>query len=390
MHAGTDTLQTAEMERLSDRLTQALRAVIRSSPLHGLGPMELARALDIDKTLTSRLMTALRARDSLAALSALPGTVPLRRFVNAAREHGASPRAAKAAERRVRDFEQALQRTFGTRTHLDAALSDALPEARRRQQDAARQSVYRGMALLKGVSFDLASTTWIVHPGRGAGDRVDIQVVAAFVGVRQLRSTARVQLVTSHVQQPPPDVATLLREFCRPADLSLSTLREGVHTIYDISALPIGRDAAADMVFAELMPGAAPRVGSDRDAPLAYGDVVTHPYKRLELNIVLHRDAWPGCTFSVHAYDTTARGRLVDAREAAREADRLALDAAVRRDQVSRGALRSSQVPRYPEILRHVTAPLGWNLDEFQLFSCDVGYPVYGAHVLMQREPPGA
>src|SRR5688572_23923636 len=143
MSPGAAIPQTAEMESLSDRLTDALRAMIRASPLRGLGPMDVARALDIDKTLASRLMTALRARDSLAALVALPGTGPLRRFVNAARKHGASPRAADTAEKRVLDFEQALQRTFGTRTHLDAALSDALPEARRRHQDTARQSVYR-------------------------------------------------------------------------------------------------------------------------------------------------------------------------------------------------------------------------------------------------------
>ncbi len=386
MNAGSDVLQTAEIARLSDRLTDALRDVIRASPLRGLGPMEVARALEIDKTLASRLMTALRARDSLAALSALPGTGPLRRFINAAKEHGASPRAAKTAQKRVQDFEQVLQRTFGTRTHLDAALSDALPEARRRQQDTARQSVYRGMALLKGVSFDLTSNTWIVHPGRG-GDRVDIQVVAAFIGIRRFRPTARVQLATSHAQRPARAPAGLLTEFCRPTDLTVSTLREGAQTIYEITSLPIGRDAAADVFLAEFIPDAARRTGAE-DGWLAYGDVVGHPYKRLALNILLHRDAWPGCTFSVRAYDTAGRG-IVNIHQPEREADRFPLDAAIERGQVIRGALRSSLVPHYPEVLRHVTAPLGWELDEFQLFSCEIAYPVYGAQIMMVREPSG-
>src|SRR5688572_29532799 len=127
MGAHADGPATAEMERLSDRLTEALRAVIRTSTLEGLGPIEVARTLDIDKSLASRLMTALRARDPAEALSTLPGTGPMRRFVDAARKHGASARATEAAERLVRDFERALQRTFGTRTHLDAALSDSLP-----------------------------------------------------------------------------------------------------------------------------------------------------------------------------------------------------------------------------------------------------------------------
>jgi hypothetical protein len=218
---------------------------------------------------------------------------------------------------------------------------------------------------------------------------VDIQVVAAFVGIRRFRPTARVQLVSSHSRRPPHAPASLLTGFCRPTDLSVSALREGVYTVYEIVALPIGRGASADVVVAEFIPSAARRAGPDgEDGPLAYGDVVGHPYKRLSLNILLHRDAWPGCTFCARAYDTAGRG-LVNLRDPAREADRLRLDVAVERGEVSRGALRSSLVPRYSEILRHVTAPLGWELDEFRLFSCEIGYPVYGAHIMMVREPSG-
>jgi len=45
MNAGATIPPTAELESLSGRLTDALRALIRASPLRGLGPMEVARAL---------------------------------------------------------------------------------------------------------------------------------------------------------------------------------------------------------------------------------------------------------------------------------------------------------------------------------------------------------
>src|SRR4051812_48739689 len=144
--------ETADLVRLSDQLTTALRALIGSSPFGGLGPIELARVLGVDKTLTSRLMAALRASDPLAALGSLPGTAPLRQFVRAARRHGADGAAARGAEAELRAFDRELQRSFGTRTRLDAVIADALPQTRRRHQESARQAVYRGMALLKGVS----------------------------------------------------------------------------------------------------------------------------------------------------------------------------------------------------------------------------------------------
>src|SRR6185436_20122469 len=158
--------ETAAMVRLADELTTALRSMIDSSPFAGLGPIEITRTLGVDKTFSSRLMSALRAEDPLVALSLLPGVVPLRQFVDAARKQGARARAVQSAEHKLRAFDHELQRAFGTRTRLDAVIADTLPVARRRHEDTARQGVYRGMALIKGVSIDLESFTWIVHPSR--------------------------------------------------------------------------------------------------------------------------------------------------------------------------------------------------------------------------------
>src|SRR6266545_3291142 len=75
--------ETEAVVRLSDELIASLRTVIESSPFSGLGPIEVARTLGVDKSFASRLMSALRASDPLVALSLLPGVVPLRQFVSA-------------------------------------------------------------------------------------------------------------------------------------------------------------------------------------------------------------------------------------------------------------------------------------------------------------------
>ena len=46
------------MVRLADELTTSLRLLIDSSPFAGLGPIEITRTLGVDKSFTSRLMSA--------------------------------------------------------------------------------------------------------------------------------------------------------------------------------------------------------------------------------------------------------------------------------------------------------------------------------------------
>jgi hypothetical protein len=377
--------ETAAMVRLTDQLTKALRGLIASSPLSGLGPIELARALSVDKTLTSRLMAALRATDQLAALSALPGTGPLRQFVRSARRHGASAASARAAEAELRAFDRELQRSFGTRTRLDAAIADALPQTRQRHQESARQAVYRGMALIKGVSIDLASVTWIVHPSPQAPEAVDIAVLAAFVGIRRLRPTARVRLGSSHRLTRPEAGAKLLPEFCRPADLSIETTRDGEFSYYEISSGPVRRDASTDVFLTERLREVAPRTGPADERTQAYGTAVAHACKRVVLNILVHETVWPGCEFTVRAYDTAVRGPVY-LPDPSRDADRLDLDATTTRSIACPEALASFPLPGYPEVMRRLTAPLGIELSECRMFSCEVVYPTYGSQVFMVRE----
>lgn len=384
MHAETASShpESADLVRLSDRLIAALRGVIGSSPLRGLGPIELARSLDIDKSLASRLMVALRAPDSLTALSQLPGTVPLRQFIRAVRDHGADGRAIEAAERELRAFAQELQRTFGTRTALDAAIADALPQARQKQHESARQAVFRGLSLIKGISIDLVSITWLVHPSRERPGLVDSAVLAAFVGVRRLRPTARIRFGSAH-ERTGGGGAALLEQFCRPAGLSITPSREHDFSFYEIATGPIRRDAAADVFLTEFLPGMGGNSGPGRsERPLTFGDAVEHPYKRLALNMLVHEEVWPGCDFSVLAYDTTLRG-VVRPPDPSRESDRLPLDAAVVQTRATAAVLRSSPVPNFATILGHLAAPRGWDLERspWRLFTVEVPYPLYGSQV---------
>jgi hypothetical protein len=157
--------------------------------------------------------------------------------------------------------------------------------------------------------------------------------------------------------------------------------------VYEISPLPVGRDASADVVFSEFLPAAAAaQIAPHTPAP-AYGDVVTIPYKRLTLDVLVHPDAWRGSRCSVHAYDAVARGRL-DVPRPERRGDRLDLDVDVHTERLDRTRLELSRVPEYFKIITQVTRPHGWDLTGFRRHWCEVAYPVYGSHVMMAFAPP--
>jgi hypothetical protein len=385
--------ETADLVRLAEELTSALRSLIDSSPFAGLGPIEITRTLGVDKTFTSRLMSALRAEDPLVALSLLPGVVPLRQFVDAAREQGARVRAVQAAEHKLRAFDHELQRAFGTRTRLDAAIADTLPEARRRHEESARQAVYRGMAMIKGISLDLNSVTWVAHPSKTNSRRVDIIVLAALIGIHRLRPTARFRVGANHAGgMQSAENAKLLREFCRPADLSISVSTEKDYTFYEVSTGSVRRDAGADVFLSELLKDAAPRKDPRATKGVWHvGEVCLYPTRRLELALLVHRDIWPGCEFSLRAYDTAGRDVVV-LPEPGREFDRMSIDAAIVRAPADAVALRSSPVPGYSDVLRNVTTQLAWKLEEpsgkpvFNKISCEIAYPLYGSQIMLVWE----
>jgi len=380
------------MVRLSEDLTVSLRAVIDSSPLAGLGPIELGRIAGVDKTFASRLMSALRTSDPLVALSLLPGVVPLRQFLTAVEARGAGSRPVQGAEKALRAFDHELQRSFGTRTRLDAVISDSLPEARRRHEVSARQAVYRGMAMIKGASIDIESCTWIVHPSRKKPKRVDVLFLAGFVGIHRLRPTARVRLGASYRAGAPDTSARLLREFCRPSGLTVTTTSEKVFTYYEISTASVRRDSAADVYLTEMLEGAAPRSEpATKQETWSVGDVVTYPIKRLDLTLLIHRDVWPDRDFSLEAYDTAGRG-LATLPDPERDFDRLSFNARALRCVADDEALRASAVPDYAKIVRHLTARVGWRLEDssgrpmFRKISFEVAYPLHGSQIMLVPE----
>jgi len=141
-----------------------------------------------------------------------------------------------------------------------------------------------------------------------------------------------------------------------------------------------------------MLEGAAPRSEpATKQETWSVGDVVTYPIKRLDLTLLIHRDVWPDRDFSLEAYDTAGRG-LATLPDPERDFDRLSFNARALRCVADDEALRASAVPDYAKIVRHLTAQVGWRLEDssgrpmFRKISFEVAYPLHGSQIMLVPE----
>jgi hypothetical protein len=159
---------------------------------------------------------------------------------------------------------------------------------------------------------------------------------------------------------------------------------------YSLAGDRYGLRSAVDLVMAEVnraeMRRAVP-AGSGRKG-YVFAEVST-PAEVLQFDVFLHRDVYPGAAPSVRVYDTSFEG-VADANDRARDID--VLDVIESADPLGEGlgASRSPDVPRYPELLRHVCDRLSWRESEFRGFRCRIEYPIYGSQATLLFDPPTA
>ncbi|MBN1513298.1 MAG: hypothetical protein JXB13_14880, partial [Phycisphaerae bacterium] len=149
---------------VGEALASALRDLIEALPGHPKGQQQLAKALGVNKVMSHKLVTALGRKDPLATVHLMPGPEPLRRLVRTARRRGVSAEIARNVEKAILAFEDLIQAEAGDRSSLDAIISASVPDVRVRYETAAKQTIYRGMRQVKGLSADVTFCSVLVHP----------------------------------------------------------------------------------------------------------------------------------------------------------------------------------------------------------------------------------
>jgi hypothetical protein len=397
---GTTALER-RIEQVARTLRNSLGVVLDNLPGAPHRPQELARALKLNKTLSSRLAKAARTPDALASAHSMPGPHGLRMFLKAAAKQGVSRDAIVAAEEAVSSFDQLIRRDIGDRAAFDAMVSDSFPHARKKFETYHKQAMFKAVANLKGVTVDVYLRTYLLHPGHDPLHH-DYAMILGLLGLRRLRPRAVVQVSNVHLA-PDADADTrytldgelaegvdglLLEPYCSVPRSRLLVRHVGSSMHYVLGGDQMGRNSAVDIVIGELDRAFFKRRQfPERHRKSAATAEIEQPAQTLVFDMLLHKDVWPGCEPELLMYDMVVRGPA-DPNDPARAIDRLDLDESIQYLGEDATRFRVPEVPRYVDMLKHVCDRLNWNCREFRGYRCRIHYPFYGSQLCMAFDPP--
>lgn len=398
MTAATLEVQIAHT---GEELLAGLSAVLEAIPEGPQGPQMLARRLGVDKVLTSRVLKAMRSPDPMSVIHRIPGPDPLRRLLKGVAKQGVSAQLINRAQSAVDQFEHLIRNEIGDRSALDTIVSAWVPEARREFQLRRKQSAFKAMSQLKGAQGQSIVATVILNPSDD-GKHIDIVWISGIIGVHRLRPGASVKLVTRRIGRA-DDVRrpqaldgspitehqhVQLADFCSDPLPVLNVEQVGEVVHYALAEDGFGPKTAVDLLFAEVnlneIKRTVPR-GSGRKA-YVFAEVST-PVKVLQFDVFVHDDLYQASEPSVRVYDTAFDG-IADVNNRARDIDQLDMTEPVESLGKGLGRFRSSDVPRYSELMRTAFESLQWSADNFRGYRCRVDYPIYGTQVTLVFDPP--
>jgi len=393
---------------VGDDLSSALNQLVDALPDAPYRPQELARALGVNKDLSSRMLNALDQDDPLALVYQLPGPVPLRRLVKAAQGKGVAGTMAKDAHRAIDRFELLIRDHAGDRASLDAIIAARIPESREKLETVNRQLVYRGMAQLKGVSVDVTINTAILSPSKD-GEHLDGMWLVMFKSLRRIRPNTPIRFHSRRIGKEDPSQASdqsgghirktltghdvssadglVLSRYCSEPLPEIRAQSSGDTTHYMLVGDEVGLASEMDIAVGEHTPScimAFKEPGeTTRHGPVAG---VLIPTKLLVFDVLVHKDAFMGDHPELLVYEMGSQG-LADMNDPARDGDRIQTIDTVVDLGWGLDSMRIPEARTYTSMLRESLKAMSLDERNFRVYRCQNQYPVFGTQYSLAFTP---
>lgn len=393
------------VEAVGVALTQDLDRVLAGLPSRPTGPQSLSNQVAITMVSASRLLKALDQDDPIATMQMLPGPRPLQQFLEAAASTVEDSEVVTQARDSVAAFDQLIRETTGDRSSFKAMLSAWLPEVRRVFEAERRQSIFKAMFELDGVSNELEVDTMILHPGSEAG-KLDIVVTKCLLGLDRIRPDAGVKVGTFRTERESTETRerkhddprvplTLdgnpaldgiedirLNQFCNSPPAPLLAEEFGSLVQYSLGPTGFGPGSKVDLVVTEWNRNELNDRAPNPKTPPFFYTIPEMASRRMVFDLIVHADIYPGSGPKLMVYDTAGRGaasacdrtRALDLRRTPHEIQ--VLGTGLHR-------MRIKEYPRYIELQQFTFDKLGWDSAEFRAFRVAIQYPLVGHQITM-------
>jgi len=383
----------ATLRSVSDALADVVEAAAGGIPR----PAELCRILTIDKKLGWKISKVVQARDPLAAVEHIPGSAGVEIFLAAASRHGASDELLERTREALRRFDRLIEVHAGDRESFEMMARGIAEGSSDQSEFNHRRAAFRGNSYTWGVQARTQLSTNIVYPSSKSG-RVDIALVGGLIDLRRLRPkvawvVARLGFVGTSDDPQDNEIIEdtpmpLLSEFCTEPPQALRTVRSPAGFVeVELAEGPVGDTGAMTFIFCgEPFRDAGSAYRTDAD-PVANLNVhVRTPSKVLIHDLLVHEslfgrlDPRANIYSEVHHEVRSSRTRL----------EKYQLPVRVGVDYLGRGSsvLRTPDVPRYPEMARHVLGLVDQNAEQFDAYRLRMQFPIVPTAVTMSFELP--
>ncbi len=386
----------AEISQVGSALGDSFDALIAGVAAKFGKTRGLAKRLGVDKGLMSRISKAISSRDPVALMYLIPGPDPLRRVTAAAKDLGLDEEIIQAADASILQFSSIIESVAGDRAKLNGIVSQLLPESREHFENRVRQQLYRGYSQLKGYSVDLDFTTIFIKPSEQP-NCLDYIVITGILGLHRLRPYVNVRLaawvarpgrkvweMTTLDGAPLNDITNgRLDRYCTSTVAEVSLQQFGAGTYCCLADNKFGPNSSVDFVLGHFCrldrPATLPNGQSEWLGP---GVEIDKPTKRLHFDAFLHHSLYPQATPQLFMIDTSFRG-MASLDDESRIPDRMEHRIQVQMLGANIDRLRTSNIPRYSEMLHDVLGRRGWNADEFRAYRVALQYPIYGMQLTL-------
>ncbi len=393
MDAQQNSTEPETFAPVGEDLRRALNALLDAIPNVDRRPTSLARALDINRVILSRLLNALKRPDPLEVLHYVPGPDSLRSIAESASALDHMPREViEEATHSIEQFNALIRDRFGTRGALNSAISDESHVIQKRHEELARYEVYNGMRHVMGVEGETWVTTMIFAPSPDE-EFLSVTSLHGVLGMRRLRPDSPVRFTYGPPYQAPehdhePLAGSIhLQDFYTNEPAPIHTEVRRGQVLHQLAPCGVGKEVLLDMLAVSRDPQGSRRYASPERR---FGGVALFPdvpVRTLHCDAIMHESAFPGVEPRLIAYNPGSRG-LANPNDPMRDADRIETRERIETPEFDLEHFEAAGVPNYASMLKRIFEEIDEPPEAYRAYRVRIPYPVQGFQYVLAFEVP--
>jgi hypothetical protein len=296
---------STEVGAAVQQVRQALFESLTAVGLDAAIPLQVAKALGIDKSLSWKVCRIVTEPEPVLVASRLPGRPGMKIVAKALRKAGVAPESVQAIEFAVERFRLVEARHAGDRETLTAMLSGTA--AGRDREEFERRRSFLGNSATWGVRARLQMAVRFLSPSSVKG-KLDLALANGFCGFQRLSNDLpwSIANLALHDDQGRPsafgihapidpegmtgDGVPLVPEFCTSPlpSMKLARLKDGAVRLL-VGERPLGKAGTFDVMAAWTMRGVLSMYPAEKDEMGSHLTILNTPTELLIQDLFVHK-----------------------------------------------------------------------------------------------------